>query len=375
MASSESTPRDRVAAVGNRLRAADTDPNRDGDDAAWRPQTPPPGPAALGHGRGQDGGRVQRPPWLAEPGQVRNPPSDPGAPGLVRGDRSGQLRNAPAPRASAARPTLRRDLLPDDDPDRARAGDGGEGPPRLAGLLPERWRGGRLAVGRAGAVALIVVGLVAALAAGAAMWQSSPQVVEVSSLPRAAQEGAQGDSGPGGAGTPPPPAPAPAAPGTAAPPAQVVVSVAGLVARPGLVTLPTGSRVADALDAVGGAREGADLLSLNLAQKVGDGDQVLVGQAPRPGDLQQLRSAVVRAGASVATGAAPGGPAEQTGPLNLNTATAAELDALPGVGPVTAAAIVDWRTTSGPFTSVDQLASVRGIGPAKLAELRTHVTV
>jgi competence protein ComEA len=130
---------------------------------------------------------------------------------------------------------------------------------------------------------------------------------------------------------------------------QLVVNVVGLVPNPGLVTVPNGARVADALQAAGGANPGADLTPLNLARKVIDGEQLAVGiPAPQP------------------TTAA-------TEPLSLNTATKDQLDTLPGVGPVTAQRIVDRRQKRGPFTSLDQLSEIEGIGDAKLARLRDLV--
>lgn len=153
--------------------------------------------------------------------------------------------------------------------------------------------------------------------------------------------------------------------------AELVVSVVGLVHNSGLVRLPDGSRVADALAAAGGAREGADLTGLNLAQRVRDGDQILVGAAsggPAPA------GSITISGSSAGTGqpATEPGP---TGKLNLNSATEEQLDALPGIGPVTARAILAWRAANGRFGSVDQLAEVDGIGPARLARLLDLVTV
>ncbi|MCK5755888.1 MAG: SLBB domain-containing protein, partial [Mycobacterium sp.] len=126
----------------------------------------------------------------------------------------------------------------------------------------------------------------------------------------------------------------------------VVVSVVGLVHTPGLVTLEPGARIADALDAAGGALDGADMLGLNMARRVSDGEQIVVGIGAPPGRPTEMGSSVV-AGADSTPGtpgaagppasAAPGGPA---GPVDLNTATVEQLDTLPGVGPVTAAAIV-----------------------------------
>ncbi|WP_229051428.1 ComEA family DNA-binding protein [Aeromicrobium sp. Leaf350] len=135
---------------------------------------------------------------------------------------------------------------------------------------------------------------------------------------------------------------------------EIVVDVAGLVQRPGIVALPAGSRVHEAIEAAGGLAGVVDTSGLNLARKLVDGEQVLVGVAP-----------VAPAG----SGSTPGGA------TNLNTATADELDELPGVGPVTAQSIIDWRTENGSFTSVDDLLEVRGIGEATLADLRDLVTV
>jgi competence protein ComEA len=157
-----------------------------------------------------------------------------------------------------------------------------------------------------------------------------------------------------------------------------VVSVVGLVHAPGLVTLAPGARIADALQAAGGAVNGADTIGLNMARPVGDGEQIVVGLAPAPGQPTAL-------GSSVASGTSPApgtrGPASGTvkpkpgEALDLNTATVEQLDGLPGVGPVTAAAIVAWRQANGRFTSVDQLADVDGIGPARLEKLRPLVRV
>lgn len=157
-------------------------------------------------------------------------------------------------------------------------------------------------------------------------------------------------------------------------PSSLVISVVGLVKRPGLVTLATGARVADAVTAAGGAVEGADVITLNMARPVVDGDQIVVGLSPVPGQPMGMSSSIVAAGHVPAGGAgtkAPGGP----GRVNLNTATEPELDALPGVGPVMAASIVRWRTEHGKFTSIDLLAEVDGIGPSRLDKLRALVVL
>jgi len=140
-----------------------------------------------------------------------------------------------------------------------------------------------------------------------------------------------------------------------APPPALVVDVAGAVRLPGLYRLPHGSRVADAVAKAGGANARAALDGVNLAAPLADGEQVVV-----PTKL---------AGGGVA---APAGssPTSTTGPVSLSTATAEQLDALPGIGPVTAQKIVDYRTAHGAFRSVDELDAISGIGPAKLDQLR-----
>jgi competence protein ComEA len=144
----------------------------------------------------------------------------------------------------------------------------------------------------------------------------------------------------------------------AAPARTVLVHVVGAVRKAGLYRLDDGSRVADALHAAGGAKPKADLQSINLAAPVADGQQIVV---PVRG-----RSGTVGSGGSV-PGMPPGGP------VHLNTATLEELDSLPGIGPVTAQKILDYRTEHGAFASVDELDAVPGIGPARLAELKKVV--
>lgn len=161
----------------------------------------------------------------------------------------------------------------------------------------------------------------------------------------------------GGPAAPAEVAGAPGGPVSAPTPApDVVVHVTGLVARPGLVHLPLGSRVADAIAAAGGVtrRRAAD--SVNLARVLADGEQVVVTMLPAV------------ASTPVASGAA-------AGPVDLNTATEAIIEGLPGVGPVLAGRILAWRATNGPFRSVDELGEVSGIGDAILAQLRPLVRV
>jgi competence protein ComEA len=138
-------------------------------------------------------------------------------------------------------------------------------------------------------------------------------------------------------------------------PAELVVHVAGKVHKPGIVRLPPGSRVLDAVAAAGGAHDGVDLTGLNLARMLTDGEQVLVG-VPAPADAAPYP---------------PGAP----GPVNLNTATADQLEELPGIGPALAGRILAWRNEHGRFSSIEELQEVSGIGPATFAELADLVTV
>ena len=168
----------------------------------------------------------------------------------------------------------------------------------------------------------------------------------------------------GGSAAPPPPTlPPPTFATTTAPPTRVVVDVVGAVRRPGLYRLAQGARVADAVARAGGSTRKADLSLVNLAALVSDGEQVVV---PRRGAGVAAGAAAGAAGASSASGI-------PTGPVHLNSATVEQLDALPGIGPVTAQKIIDYRQKHGAFTSVDELDAVSGIGPARLDQLRDLV--
>ena len=227
--------------------------------------------------------------------------------------------------------------------------------------LPTSLAASRLDPGRRGATALVVAALLAALVTGLVVLRGRPQEVAV---PDVVVTGAPLPGVSPAASDPAAPAVPAAAAGGAGPlVADVVVAVAGEVVRPGLVRLPPGSRVDDAVRAAGGPLPGAGTGLLNLARVLVDGEQVLVGVDPPPG-------AAPPPGA-VAGGGAPG-PA---GPLDLNLATAADLDALPGIGPVLAQRIVDWRSEHGRFASVEQLREVTGIGESKYADLEPKVTV
>lgn len=216
--------------------------------------------------------------------------------------------------------------------------------------------------GRTGALALAAVGVLAILVTVFALIRQQPPPVASANLPPVEMVSSAGPT-----------------PASNAPAGPVVVSVVGLVHKPGLVTLQSGARIADALDAAGGALDGADLIGLNLARRVGDGEQIVVGIEAPPGHPATMGSSVAGdapAGASPGTpqaGSTNAEPGASSGPVDLNTATVEDLDALPGVGPVTAEAIVAWRAAHGRFDSVDQLGDVDGIGPARLEKLRELV--
>ena len=157
---------------------------------------------------------------------------------------------------------------------------------------------------------------------------------------------------------------------TTRPAVPIVVDVVGAVRHVGVFRLTTGSRVVDAITAAGGSTPDADLARLNLAAVVADGSRIAV---PRVGAPALAVDPAAVSGAAPAAGS--GGAPSSDAPVNLNSATAEQLDTLPGVGPATAAAIVQDRTADGPFRSVNDLGRVRGIGDAKLQQLRDLVTV
>jgi competence protein ComEA len=142
-------------------------------------------------------------------------------------------------------------------------------------------------------------------------------------------------------------------------PVPIIVDVAGWVRSPGVYEFASGDRVIDAVNRAGGARKGADLTTLNLAAPLTDGTQIVV---PKPG-----ATAPGGTGTTSTTGAGA--------LININTASETDLETLPGVGPVTAAAIIDYRTQNGPFSTVDDLIDVSGIGPSTLEQVRPFVTV
>jgi competence protein ComEA len=217
--------------------------------------------------------------------------------------------------------------------------------------------------GRAGAIALAAIAALAVLVTIFTLMREQPAPVVSAKLPPVdmASSASRG------------PSPSP----SARPPQPVVVSVVGLVHSPGLVTLAPGARIADALKAAGGTTDGADTIGLNMARQVDDGEQIVVGIAPVKGQPAVLGSSVSSGSAAPGPSGSPSRPAKGTpaAVINLNTATVQQLDTLPGVGPVRAAAIVAWRDAHGKFTSVDQLGEVDGIGPGRLEKLRPLVRV
>ncbi|XVV17585.1 helix-hairpin-helix domain-containing protein [Actinoplanes sp. CA-131856] len=209
--------------------------------------------------------------------------------------------------------------------------------------------------GRRGVKALAVVAVLVMVIAAFLAWRARPQVDSVE--PPAFEPAQSTDETVAGPGA--------AASAVASTSAEVVVAVGGKVRHPGLVRLAAGARVADALNAAGGADPGVDVAMLNLARKVVDGELILVGVTPSPGVV-------------VPTGpAAPavGGPPAPGGPVNLNTATLSDLDTLPGVGPVLAQRILDARDAQGGFKAVSDLRKVDGIGDARYEQLKDLVTV
>lgn len=228
---------------------------------------------------------------------------------------------------------------------------------RLTAWRQSSWARPVLALG-GGAVALGVL-----LAVGLAFLRSSTPPPRLT-LPRAQPGSAPVEGGPSSG-----PGPVASSVPTVAP-ITVTVHVAGQVIGPGIYAVPAGARVADAIVAAAGMSAEADVEQLNLAARVSDGERVYVpkkGEAPPP---------VPAAGPAPATGPAAGAKGTAPGPpLDLNAATATQLDALPGVGPATSTAILAYRTSHGRFRSVTELLDVPGIGPTKLEALRPLVRV
>lgn len=211
-------------------------------------------------------------------------------------------------------------------------------------------------------VALSVLLVVAAVLALQHFWIGRTQSVQAPEVVRAAAPFRESGAGER-RGVPPDPVVSGGVPGTTGPAgAEIVVDVSGKVREPGIQRLPAGSRVADALKAAGGVRPGTNTDMLNRARFLVDGEQVVVGGSAAPAPVPGLGGPVT--GGSAGTTAAP---------VSLNTATVDQLDTLPGVGPVLAQHIVDYRTQHGGFRSVNELREVNGIGDRRFADLRNLV--
>ncbi len=214
--------------------------------------------------------------------------------------------------------------------------------------------------GRPGLRVLVLLGLLAAVVAGIYAWRSQPVADPV--VPQAPSGTIAVSAGTAEGGTVVlPPGAAPAAAGAsevASPPPTpgVTVHVTGKVRKPGVLTLPSGSRVVDAIQAAGGARPGVSPNGLNLARRLVDGEQIVVGASAAP------TGAAASAGTGVPT------------TISLTSATYAQLQELPGVGEVLAQRIIEYRDAHGGFQNVDQLQDVSGIGPQKFADLKDRVT-
>lgn len=269
--------------------------------------------------------------------------------------------------------------------------------------MPVDYSRRRIAVGRRTAIALAMAGAVVLVALVAGWALSRGPVVDMPVVDTSLVDADQGRGG----------EPASVAPGSEAspsgevrppPPAEIIVSVVGMVHHPGVVTVPGVARAADAIDAAGGMLPEASPASVNLAAPLVDGQQILVGPDPLPelstggtaagnsGGTAGAEGLGVGAGGSGVGGAGGGGAGgggaggaggsgggpdggSGAGLVNINTATEAELETVTGIGPATAKKIVAHRDKNGPFASVDQLEEVPGIGPAKLEGMRAEVTV
>lgn len=217
--------------------------------------------------------------------------------------------------------------------------------------------------GRRGVKAIFVVVVVVALAAGGLAWWTRPRAKHVPvtnlgvDLAAAAASSGSSDGGPSPAGS-------------AVAGGSVVVAVTGKVRHPGLVRLPAGARVADAIEAAGGALPGTDLSFVNLARPLNDGELVLVGIVPS-GALGQAGAPLDQAGAVVGPPVPPG----SAGKVNINSAGLAELQTLPGIGPVLARRILEYRAKHGRFSLVTDMRKVEGIGDTRFERLKDLVAV
>lgn len=258
-------------------------------------------------------------------------------------------------------------------------------------LLAERLGGGSF--GRSQLAVIVVIVLLGLGLAGWSVLRARPVA-----LASAAPTVGVSTPTPSASATPGQPSPAavgaPVAPTTAASPTaaassavpMIKVQVLGAVRHPGVVALPAGSRVVDAIDRVGGTTKSAVLGDLNLAQPLADGQQIFIArqqgqsQVRNPVAVPPAESGADPTGSTGgAGGSASGGSSSESPaagqPIDLNTATLDQLDQLPNIGPVTAQKIIDWRTQHGHFDSVDELEEVEGIGPKTYADLAPLVTV
>ncbi len=238
----------------------------------------------------------------------------------------------------------------------------------VAARLPASVRGGVFDPGRRGLAVLAVAALLAALGGAWYFTAARPAAGAPPADPApASAPGPQSPQGSGAALTGWPTA----ASSASASSEPIVVDVVGKVTAPGVVELPPGARVRDAIAAAGGALPGTDLTALDLASKLADGQQLFVGMPPPSGAAAQAAGGVV--GGEPAGGGDSGGASSAI--VNLNTATLAQLETLPGVGPVLAQHILDWRSQHGRFAAVSQLQQVSGIGASKYSALSGRVRV
>ncbi|MGS0686595.1 ComEA family DNA-binding protein [Nakamurella sp. GG22] len=239
--------------------------------------------------------------------------------------------------------------------------------------VPEPLRDARVDPGRRGALILLMIAALAAVVTAVGVWRNQPEPVPVPMAASAAtvvglSGGADAPAGTSAAlGRSAAEESAGSAVETAAV-TQIVVSVTGLVRKAGLVTVPPGARVADAIDAAGGATADADLTGMNLAAKLADGDSIVLSDSPSG-------SSAPGGGAAPAAAGRESPDAPESALVNLNTADEAALDSLPGVGPVMAQNILAWRDANGTFTSIEQLQEISGIGPSRFAQISPLVTV
>ncbi|MFD6276404.1 helix-hairpin-helix domain-containing protein [Streptomyces sp. NPDC060209] len=325
---------DAEIAAASRLRA-------DALVGSGRPATAAAGVGAAAALSGEPGRARAAPSWAVDP--PPRPAIDVNTTAAPQTGSALPLRHE-APGASAARPRWWR-----------------EAGPALRDRLP-LWVQSRCGLEPRALAALAVVLVGAAVLAATHFWSARPEAVRapdrVTEAAAVQADGAESPNArmPGGT-----PGPDTGSRTGAASGGQIVVDVSGKVRRPGIQYLPVGSRVADALRAAGGVRAGADVTALNRARVLTDGEQVAVG----------LPGAPPPAGGTGAGGAA--GQAGPAAPLSLGTATVEQLETLPGVGPVLAQHIVDYRTEHGGYRSVDELREVNGIGDRRFADLRPLV--